>query len=296
MCDKIRHDMEIPTRWLPFMRPPGNMLPNRLGMYLRGFFIAPLGAVYVPIIFFIATLVGAVTRKNPSWIFPYLLPLLMWLLGFNVVVRGVPERVPLYIVNHSAIFDPTFIATVVSFVTAVAKVEVARLPFIGMGMKSLGAIFVDRHDADNRKAAVDAISGYLNNWDQSKPTVIIFPEGTTTNNTEILPFKLGAFQTSCKFQPVRVDYPNPHCSFACSSSAFVPLIFCLSMGGGDITLTFHETTSRRPDESAEQVAERARKVIAGNKLKLASPDSGYRSHVEITDKVAALSDGKSKKA
>lgn len=294
ICDKLRNDMVIPPRWLPFMRPPSSLLPSRLSIYLRAFFVAPLGALYVPIIFFMATVVGVVTRKNPSWIFPYVLPLMMWLLGFKVVVKGKPETVPLYVSNHSAIFDPTFIATVVSFVTAVAKIEVSRLPFIGMGMKSLGAIFVDRQDADNRKAAADAISNYLNNWNETKPTVIIFPEGTTTNNTEILPFKLGAFQTTCKFQAVRIEYPNPHCAFACSTSALVPLVVCLSMGGGDITLTFFPSTSKGNDESAEQVAERARRTIAGDRLKLASSDSGYRSHVEITSMVADIWEGKAK--
>ena len=41
------------------------------------------------------------------------------------------------------------------------------------------------------------------------PQVAIFPEGTTTNGTYLLNFKIGAFKPGLPVQPVHFDYNDP---------------------------------------------------------------------------------------
>jgi 1-acyl-sn-glycerol-3-phosphate acyltransferase len=293
-CDALRENRSIAPRHSPFMRPPGILLPPRIQLYLKSFFLAPIGSLYIPFIFSILLIVGFVTRRNPSFVLPYLLPGLVKLLGFNIIVKGIPENVPLYVMNHSAMFDPAILASVVSNVTALAKSDVRSLPIIGRGMKMMGCIFVDRGNEQNRKAAVEGISSYLREWRAGLPSVIVYPEGTTTANTEVIPFKSGAFQTCTPFQAVRIEYPNPHCSFSCSTNPLVPVVLCFALGGGDLVLTFVPSTSKGEDETPEEVAERARKLVAGDKLVISADDAGYRSHLELTKQVADMASGKMK--
>ena len=294
ICDGLRKEMSIPAKWLPFLRPVGDLLPSRIGIYLRAFFIAPLGCLYVQFFFLMVIILGLLTGRHPAWAFPVMLAPLRWFLGFRVIVKGEPEVVPLYALNHSGIFDPPIMASAIAFITFVAKSDVRKLPIIGKGLEIVNTIFVNRADADDRKAAVDAISTYLESWTPAKPSVVIFPEGTTTNNEYIIPFKTGAFQTRARFQPVRIEYPNHHCSFACSASQFVPIVTCFSVGGGDVLLTFFPSTARGENETPDEAAERTRRIIAGDKLSLSVPEAGYRSHVEVTHAVQDRWKGKSK--
>jgi hypothetical protein len=67
------------------------------------------------------------------------------------------------------------------------------------------------------------------------------------------------------------------------------------MGGGDVILTFFPSTARGENETPEEAAERTRRIIAGDKLKLSVADAGYRSHVEATHAVNDRWQGKPKK-
>jgi lysophosphatidylcholine acyltransferase/lyso-PAF acetyltransferase len=42
------------------------------------------------------------------------------------------------------------------------------------------------------------------------PSVLLFPEGTTTNGRSLISFKLGAFAPGFPIQPVVIRYPFVH--------------------------------------------------------------------------------------
>ena len=72
----------------------------------------------------------------------------------------------------------------------VMKMELDKVPFIGIAGRKLGHIFVDRSDRDaalaSLKAAREKIVGGT--------SVVFFPEGTRSPTGELLPFKKGAFR------------------------------------------------------------------------------------------------------
>ena len=45
------------------------------------------------------------------------------------------------------------------------------------------------------------------NTDSTKGHLILFPEGTTSNGTSLLPFRRGAFVAGVPVQPVLIKYP-----------------------------------------------------------------------------------------
>jgi 1-acyl-sn-glycerol-3-phosphate acyltransferase len=72
----------------------------------------------------------------------------------------------------------------------VAKKELERIPFFGPSWKAAGHISVDRQD---RASAIRSLerAGQVIREDHS--SVIIFPEGTRSEDGTLLPFKKGAF-------------------------------------------------------------------------------------------------------
>lgn len=69
-----------------------------------------------------------------------------------------------------------------------AKRSVFRVPFLGWGIRAAGFIPVDRGDARQGQAAVDAALRRL----KGGRSVVVFPEETRSRNGELLPFKKGA--------------------------------------------------------------------------------------------------------
>ncbi|KAG2491357.1 hypothetical protein HYH03_010356 [Edaphochlamys debaryana] len=102
------------------------------------------------------------------------------------------------------------------FPSFVAKKEVSDLPLIGTISKAMQCLFVDR---EARLAAAgkggEGMSQLVKermqrrfaspNDDPELP-MLLFPEGTTTNNSAIMPFKRGAFVAGVPVQPLVLQY------------------------------------------------------------------------------------------
>jgi 1-acyl-sn-glycerol-3-phosphate acyltransferase len=70
------------------------------------------------------------------------------------------------------------------------KAELRKVPFVGIGCKAAGHIFVDRRNA---KAAMESLKEVERQLVNGVSTVI-FPEGTRSKDGSIGRFKRGAFQ------------------------------------------------------------------------------------------------------
>lgn len=76
-------------------------------------------------------------------------------------------------------------------------------------MRALQCIPVDRFDPMSRQKVAAQIIAQAK--DPNALQVLVFAEGTCTNGSGLLPFRLGAFAAGCPVQPVVVKYQANHC-------------------------------------------------------------------------------------
>jgi 1-acyl-sn-glycerol-3-phosphate acyltransferase len=72
----------------------------------------------------------------------------------------------------------------------VIKMELRKVPFIGIACERIGHIFIDRSDRAKALAAINAAKKNIVNG----TSVIFFPEGTRSIDGSLGPFKKGAFR------------------------------------------------------------------------------------------------------
>jgi len=110
---------------------------------------------------------------------------------------------------HTSFFDVWIVCWLEKkgFCTAIVREESKDTPFIGTIFRFAQMFFVRRSCTVSRQETLNTIVS--NSQDRAWGTLIIFPEGTTTNGSSLLPFKRGGFQTGIRsVQPVVLRYPN----------------------------------------------------------------------------------------
>lgn len=106
--------------------------------------------------------------------------------------------------NHVSFLDALYFATRM-LPCPVAKAELRNAPIVGGAFMALQPVLVWRTTGDGRMGALDQIKYRIENG--GFPPVLIFPEGTTSNNTALTMFKRGAFVPGRPVQPVAIKYP-----------------------------------------------------------------------------------------
>jgi len=93
--------------------------------------------------------------------------------------------------NHASWFDVLAIAAMLpKRARFIAKKELGGIPLFGRAWKAAGHIEIDRRDLPAAVAALEH-AGRVMREDNS--AVVIFPEGTRSGSSSLLPFKKGAF-------------------------------------------------------------------------------------------------------
>jgi 1-acyl-sn-glycerol-3-phosphate acyltransferase len=127
------------------------------------------------------------------------------LFGLKVIVEGTPihDRQILFVCNHVSYLDIPVIASVLK-ASFVAKKEVAGWPVFGTLARLQQTAFISRSRGDAQKEK-NALSNMLN----SGKSIILFPEGTSTDGRDVVPFKSSLFsmtledgRTGMMIQPV----------------------------------------------------------------------------------------------
>jgi len=114
---------------------------------------------------------------------------LIKILGGKIEVKNWPiKENTLFISNHISYLDIIILNSVYPF-AFVAKSEIAKWPIIGSLTRSVDTIFLDRNNPFAIKKLSKKIDDKINKGD----SVLIFPEGTTSNGEEILEFKKAIF-------------------------------------------------------------------------------------------------------
>lgn len=127
-------------------------------------------------------------------------------IGHQLVIKGELSRAKptLFVSNHSTYVDILVLGT---FIPArfVAKKEVAQWPIMGWLATNQETIYINR----NRTAIAEG-TDQLVEYIQQGESLILFPEGTTSDGCQILPFGSSFFDVAMKtnavVQPVTITY------------------------------------------------------------------------------------------
>ncbi len=115
------------------------------------------------------------------------------------VYGTVPTR-GLLISNHLSYLDVMVISSVTSAVF-VAKKEIRTWPIMGICARMGGTLFIDRE----RKMHVGEMTDEIQNSLDSGTVVVLFPEGTSTDGKDVLPFRSALLQPAARrTQPLSV--------------------------------------------------------------------------------------------
>jgi 1-acyl-sn-glycerol-3-phosphate acyltransferase len=135
------------------------------------------------------------------------------LFGIHIRVLGAPAQGALLVANHTGWLDIVIFSAVMPL-SFVAKSEVASWPFFGTLARLQRTVFVTRARRSETGAARDDIRDRLLAGD----TLVLFPEGTSSDGNGVLPFKsalLGAAEAMSEgrhvtVQPVSTAYTGIH--------------------------------------------------------------------------------------
>eukprot|EP00092_Neocalanus_flemingeri_P096284 GFUD01122559.1.p1 GENE.GFUD01122559.1~~GFUD01122559.1.p1 ORF type:complete len:549 (-),score=146.92 GFUD01122559.1:1042-2688(-) len=139
----------------------------------------------------------------------YILRFMFFCSGFSVKIVGKqasPEDAPiLAVAPHSSFFDALAVC-VMGAPSVVAKAETSSIPFWGSLIKYTQPVLVHRLDTNSRLNTIKQITERSEGrgWQQ----VQIFPEGTCTNRSCLITFRLGAFYPGVAVQPVLLKWDN----------------------------------------------------------------------------------------
>ena len=136
-----------------------------------------------------------------------------WIMGLRRAVIGTPMRHRGAVVaNHTSWLD-IFSLNAAQRIYFVSKSEVASWPGIGWLAKATGTLFIERNPKHARKQTEVFQQRLLDNH-----RLLFFPEGTSTDGQQVLPFKTTLFQSFFApelrdviwVQPVTVIYTAPN--------------------------------------------------------------------------------------
>jgi len=131
-------------------------------------------------------------------------------LGFRLAVEGkaVEANPVLYIANHTSYLDIEILGATTEG-SFVSKAEVARWPLFGWLARLQRTVFIDRQ----KSAAQGHKNAVIDRLDRGD-RLILFPEGTSSDGNQILPFKSSLFSVAeyrrdgvaITVQPISIAY------------------------------------------------------------------------------------------
>jgi len=135
---------------------------------------------------------------------------ILWVCGARVKVNGQKnvdrDEARIYLSNHQSYFD---IFVLLAYLPAdfkfILKQELMRIPLLGFAMKGARYIAIDREDP--RKAVKSMNEAAMKIKEGS--SMLIFPEGTRSQDGKLQPFKTGGFRLAlkagCDVVPVAIN-------------------------------------------------------------------------------------------
>lgn len=180
------------------------LMPTRVILFTSGLFSLMVGSLLVS--------VAPIGHRGR-----FLVGRMLTLSCFRVISRacslqvnyvGAEENRPksggICVCNHTGPVDGLVVGCDNHF-AVVGQLFPGTLGKIQLQMGKLGnTIWFDRTEQKDREAVKRRLAEHVK--DLSKPPILIFPEGVTVNNTAILEFRKGAFESSDTIYPVAIKY------------------------------------------------------------------------------------------
>jgi len=134
---------------------------------------------------------------------------LISIFGIKVKVFGkIDQKKTLYVSNHISYLDIFVLGSVIKGIF-VAKSEIKTWPLINKIAMLGRTIFINRSKVFSIKDQVNLLSNYF----KTNQNIILFPEGTSSDGSKVLPFKSSLFGLvelkqfrEYKIQPISISY------------------------------------------------------------------------------------------
>lgn len=115
-------------------------------------------------------------------------------------------QVVVFASNHQSFWDiPLILANIQPPPPLLARVEIGKIPLLGLWMRQLGCVFVQRDDARSGMNALKEAQQVV----EGGRSLVIFPEGTRSKGGEMGVFQAGAVRVAAKAKvpivPVVID-------------------------------------------------------------------------------------------
>ena len=119
---------------------------------------------------------------------------ILFVSGIKVDVEGLTNiessKSYIYMANHRSNFDiPVLLGCLPIQFRWLAKAELFRIPIFGRAMSGAGYVKIDRSNRESAFKSIDQVAAKMKNG----VSVMIFPEGTRSEDGRIKPFKKGGF-------------------------------------------------------------------------------------------------------
>ena len=89
--------------------------------------------------------------------------------------------------NHASSLDiPLILGFLPFWMVPISKIELKWIPFLGWAMQAAGHVFIDRRDHEK---AMLSIANIKNSLIKNPRSILIFPEGSRTNDGKVNKFK-----------------------------------------------------------------------------------------------------------
>jgi 1-acyl-sn-glycerol-3-phosphate acyltransferase len=119
---------------------------------------------------------------------------ILFVSGLGVTVEGLanidPSQSYIYMSNHRSNFDiPVLLGCLPIQFRWLAKAELFKIPIFGRAMRAAGYVQIDRSNRVAAFKSIDQVASKMKNG----VSVMIFPEGTRSEDGDLKPFKKGGF-------------------------------------------------------------------------------------------------------
>ena len=132
--------------------------------------------------------------------------------------------------NHASSLDiPLILGFLPFWIVPISKIELKWIPFLGWAMQAAGHVFVDRRDHEK---AMLSIAKIKNSLIKNPRSILIFPEGSRTNDGKVNQFKTGGLSIgiSTKISIVPLAIEGTFESLSKHSKKFVNKLLTINIG------------------------------------------------------------------
>ena len=124
---------------------------------------------------------------------------ILWICGIHVKVSGLEHiekgNTYIYVSNHASLFDiPAVIAGIPDQIRLVYKKELEKIPVFGWVMKSSPYVTIDRDKSFSAMRSLELAAERI----KRGASVLLFAEGTRSEDGRLQPLKRGAFSLAAK--------------------------------------------------------------------------------------------------